>query len=89
LTGPVGGCLGTTLTGSGRASGDQPDPAELAAIQVYGLALAPVDLAGQQEHLAGRRREVTTEREQAFVDAHRAEPERYRNWLADTRGDGG
>lgn len=73
------------VQGAGRAS---PDPAELAAIRDYELALAPVDLACRREHLDRVRQTVTAEREQAFLDAHRAELERYRDWLAETRSGG-
>lgn len=63
-----------------------PDrPAETEAdVRAYELAIAPVDHACQQEHLAGPHREVTVELEQEFVDTHRDELERYRDWLAAT-----
>jgi hypothetical protein len=66
-----------------------PDPAELAAIGDYERALAPVDLACRQEHVDGLRWEVTVERERQFIDAHRAELVRYRDWLAGTREETG
>lgn len=73
------------VQGAGRAS---PAPAELAELRDYELALAPADLACRREHLDPVRQAVTGEREQAFLDAHRAELERYRDWLAQTRDAG-
>jgi hypothetical protein len=70
---------------SGGSPPAPPDPAELAEVRAYELALAPVDLACQRDHLDGPRREVTAERELAFIEAHRAELARYRDWLAETR----
>lgn len=76
----------SAVQGAGQPA---PSEAELAAIRDYELALAPVDLACQSDHVDGTRQEVTVELEQEFIDAHRAELEQYRDWLAQTRSSTG
>lgn len=58
------------------------DPEQLAEVRGYELALAPVDHECQRRHVDGPRRLVTIELERAFIEEHRAELERYRDWLA-------
>ena len=67
---------------------DEPDPAELAALRGYELALAPVDHRCREAHIDGPRREVAYELEAEFVATHRAELEAYRDRLAGQRPDG-
>lgn len=66
----------------------EPDPAEVADLRAYELALAPVDHACREEHVDGPHREVAFEHEARFVEEHRAELEAYRDWAAGDTPDG-
>jgi hypothetical protein len=70
-------------------SADNIDPATLREIQEYEIDVATADFTCNQEHLDETYREVAHQMEQEFVDANRAELERYRDWLAESGGAAG
>jgi hypothetical protein len=70
-------------------SADNIDPATLREIQEYEIDVATADFTCNQEHLDETYREVVHQMEQEFVDANRAELERYRDWLAESGGAAG
>lgn len=71
------------LSPAGTAGSTQLDPAQVAEVRAYELALAPVDRQCQRRYVDGPRRAVTLELERAFIAEHRAELERYREFLAE------
>lgn len=64
------------------------DPEKLAELKEYELDLATVDYACQQEHYLEVHNEVAFELEEEFLEANRAELERYRDQPAESGGRG-
>lgn len=60
-----------------------PDPNQLDKVQEFELALAETDFECREEHYDEAYEKVKHEREQQFVDDHRNELERYRDWRAE------
>ena len=59
------------------------DPAELGELQEYELAVAGADFRCKEEHYNEIAEQVQYEVEEQFVEEHRAELERYRDWMAE------
>ncbi|NED95384.1 hypothetical protein G1H11_08660 [Phytoactinopolyspora alkaliphila] len=64
------------------------DPEALRKLQEYEIDLATADYSCQQEHYEEVYRDVAFDMEREFVDANQAELERYRDWAAESGGNG-
>ncbi len=62
------------------------DPAQLAALKRYELAIAKADYDCKQKHYEQPFREVRFRLEREFVDGHRALLEQYKEWAAQQEG---
>ncbi|HEX6336870.1 MAG TPA: hypothetical protein VFZ85_07950 [Jiangellaceae bacterium] len=61
------------------------DPAELEELQEYELAVAVADVRCKKEHYNEIAEQVQYEVEEQFVEEHREELERYRDWMAENQ----
>ncbi len=59
------------------------DPADLEELQEYELAVARADFRCKEEHYNEVAEQVQRELEEQFVEEHREELERYRDWMAE------
>ncbi|WP_166346649.1 hypothetical protein [Phytoactinopolyspora limicola] len=64
------------------------DPEALSELQDYEVELATAEFACSNEHYNDVLTEVSHQMEQEFVNANQAELERYRDWLAESGGNG-
>jgi hypothetical protein len=67
----------------------EPDPQELAELQEHEIELAVADRECMAEHYDDVFAGVSDELEEEFVEEHRAELERYREWAEENDFDGG
>jgi hypothetical protein len=59
------------------------DPADLKEIQEYELSVARADFRCKEQHYNDTAKQVQREIEEQFVEEHREELERYRDWMAE------
>jgi hypothetical protein len=83
--------LGIQPGGPGSGTGKpikpkQADPAQLAALKKYELAIAKADYTCQQQGYQKSYDEVRFQLEREFVDSHKAVLEQYKEWAAQNKG---